>query len=93
MKRHIEDILDELECEIITAQRAQRDLDKMKRHISEIQYKEAQSLIADYLYEEAHEREPEIADLILEEIEPAQYDWDEDQQLRAPNYSAAALEE
>ncbi len=93
MKRQIEDIINELECEIITPRRAQRDLDKMKRDISDMQYSEAQSLIADYLYEETHEKEPEIADLILEEVEPAQYDWDEEQQTRAPNYSASALEE
>ena len=81
MKRQIEDILDELECEVITAHRAQQDLDKLRRHLSDVQYREAQSLIADYLYEEAHDKEPEISDLIIQEIEPAHYEWDEEEDV------------
>jgi hypothetical protein len=81
MKRQIENILDELECEVITAHRAQQDLDKLRRHLSDVQYREAQSLIADYLYEEAHDKEPEISDLIIQEIEPAQYEWDEEEDV------------
>ena len=79
MNRRLDKILDDLECETINAFEAKKVLERIKPEVSDGDYREAQSLISDYLYEQSYETEPEVSDLIIEKAEVPPYNWDEDE--------------
>ena len=80
MKNLTEDIINDLECEIITAREAQRNLEKIKNKISSSDYRDAVSYVSEYLEEELYNREPELDEMILEDVEVSHYDWDEEKE-------------
>ena len=80
MKDLAEDIINDLECDIITAREAQRNLEKIKNEISSSDYREAISYISEYLQDEVSNREPELHEVILEGVELSHYDWDEEKE-------------
>jgi predicted secreted protein len=80
MKDLAEDIIDDLECDIITARQAQQNLEKIKNEISSSDYRDVVSFISDYIAEEIHNREPEVDEMILEGVEVSHYDWDEEKE-------------
>tara|TARA_R110002012_G_scaffold311577_1_gene521164 strand:- start:1364 stop:1645 length:282 start_codon:yes stop_codon:yes gene_type:complete len=81
MKNLTEELINELECDIISARQAKRTLEKLKNKITDSQYKETVSLISEYLYDEMNDTEPEIHELILEEPKEAHYNWDEEKEM------------
>jgi hypothetical protein len=70
MKNLAEDIINDLECDIITAREAQRNLESIKSEISSSDYRDAVSFISECLQEEMQNREPEVS----------HYDWDEEKE-------------
>ena len=80
VKNLTEDIINDLECEIITAREAQRNLESIKNKISLSDYRDAVSYISEYLEEELYNREPELDEMILEDVEVSHYDWDEEKE-------------
>ena len=80
MNSRLEKILDDLECEIINAFEAKKVLERIKSDVPDRDYREAQSLISDYLYEQSYETEPEVSDLIIEKAEVPPYNWDDDEE-------------
>jgi hypothetical protein len=81
MKNLTEELINELECDIISARQAKRTLEKLKNKITDSQYKETVSLISEYLYDEMNDTEPEIHELILEEPKETHYNWDEEKEM------------
>lgn len=80
MKNLAEDIINDLECEIITAREAQKNLENIKNEISSSDYRDAFSFISDYIQDEIENREPELDEMILEDVEVSHYDWDEERE-------------
>ena len=80
MKNLAEDIINDLECDIITAHEAQKYLDEIKNDISASQYKDAFSFITEYIQDELRDREPELDEMIFEDVEISRYDWDEEKE-------------
>lgn len=80
MKNLAEDIINDLECDIITAREAQRNLESIKAEISSSDYRDAVSFISECLQEEMQNREPELDEMILEDVEVSHYDWDEEKE-------------
>jgi hypothetical protein len=80
MKDLAEDIINDLECDIITARQAQKNLENIKSEISSSDYRDAISFISEYIEEEMYNREPELDEMILEEVEVFHYDWDEEKE-------------
>ena len=80
MKNLAEDIINDLECDIITAREAQRNLESIKSEISSSDYRDAVSFISECLQEEMQNREPELDEMILEDVEISHYDWDEEKE-------------
>ena len=72
-------IIEELENETLTAKEAWRNLQEIRWHLPHTKYKEFSTLVAEYLWEELNETEPEIDELILEEPLSSILDWDEDE--------------
>ena len=93
MNSRLEKILDDLGCEVINAFEAKKVLEKMKSDVSDRDYREAHSLISDYLYEQSYETEPEVSDLIIEEAEVSPYNWDEDEEEFAWSQKNCIFEE
>ena len=80
MKDLAEDIINDLECDIISARQAQQNLEKIKNEISSSDYRDAVSFISDYIAEEIYNREPGLDEMILEDVEVSHYDWDEEKE-------------
>ena len=80
MKDLAEDIINDLECDIITAREAQKNLESIKNEISSSDYRDAISFISEYIEEEIYNREPELDEMILEDVEISHYDWDEEKE-------------
>ena len=80
MKNLTEDIINDLECDIITAREAQKNLESIKGEISSSDYRDAISFISEYIEEEIYNREPELDEMILEDVEVSHYDWDEEKE-------------
>ena len=80
MKDLTEDIINDLECDIITAREAQKNLESIKNEISSSDYRDAISFISEYIEEEINNREPELDEMILEDVEVSHYDWDEEKE-------------
>ena len=80
MKDLAEDIINDLECDIITAREAQKNLESIKNEISSSDYRDAISFISEYIEEEIYNREPELDEMILEDVEVSHYDWDEEKE-------------
>ena len=80
MKDLTEDIINDLECDIITAREAQKNLESIIGEISSSDYRDAISFISEYIEEEIYNREPELDEMILEDVEVSHYDWDEEKE-------------
>ena len=80
MKDLAEDIINDLECDIITAREAQKNLENIKGEISSSDYRDAVSFISEYIKEEIYNREPELDEMILEDVEVSHYNWDEEKE-------------
>jgi len=80
MKNLTEDIINDLECDIITAREAQKNLENIKGEISSSDYRDAISFISEYIKEEIYNREPELDEMILEDVEVSHYNWDEEKE-------------
>ena len=80
MKNLTEDIINDLECDIITAREAQKNLENIKGEISSSDYRDTISFISEYIKEEIYNREPELDEMILEDVEVSHYNWDEEKE-------------
>tara|TARA_Y100000310_G_scaffold305107_1_gene344923 strand:+ start:705 stop:992 length:288 start_codon:yes stop_codon:yes gene_type:complete len=78
-------IIEELELELLTGREAWRNLQEIRGDLSAAEYKEFSTTVADYLWAEQNETEPEIDELILEEPFHDIFDWDEDDYDRDEN--------
>ena len=78
-------IIEELELELLTGREAWRNLQEIRGDLSAAEYKEFSTAVADYLWAELNETEPEIDELILEESLHSIFDWDEDDYDRDEN--------
>jgi len=71
-------IIEQMENESLTPREAWVNLEEIKDTLSPQQYKEFSSYIEEYLWDESQDSEPEIDELIFQDYQRVNVDWDEE---------------
>lgn len=71
-------IIEELESQTLTAKEAWKNLQEIKQGLSDNEYTKLSTTVAEYLWDEVNETEPELNDLILEDSSQSNLNWDDE---------------